>query len=268
MDIAKLTEMMSKKKASMTHKPKALKPTPGKSKYVLLKGWNKESPETFWHDYGQHFIKDGAGVMLAVYPCDAATYGSDCPVCNQLSAAMSASGSDSTTELLKESRSSREYLVNVLALDSDQPNTPQTLSLGSGAFSAVMAIVGSWAGTVFKEGESQVIEIDRSGAGLLTKYSVQVLPTFHKFSAAVYELLPNLDEYVQSEGEAQMRKAVGAIGGLAGMAPSLPSPTHSKSDIPSTKLADISAETIDILDSDVVTHKASTSQLEELLGDL
>jgi hypothetical protein len=268
MDTKKMMEMLKQKKAALKTKDKTIKPQPGTNRYILLAGWRPEEQHVWYHDFGQHFIKNAADEIQAVYPCNEAIFGKPCPVCEGLQRAQHAASDDETVELLKKAKSSRRHLVNVLALDSEDPNTPQILELTTTAFGQLLEAVEEWAETIFDPSEAQIFTITREGKGLNTKYSVQVSPKRQAVPKAALAKLPNLDEYVVQESDEQKRKALSAISAVAGIGYA--------SDKPATTLAigsggrTVAAE---VEDADVaVATKPSKAALEDdldsLLGDL
>src|SRR6185369_17798296 len=87
---AELLEKIKQKKAAIQQssgrREKTMKPTPGKSRWRILPTWRSNEAEQFWHDFGQHFIKNAAGELQAVYVCLSKTYGDErpCEVCESL----------------------------------------------------------------------------------------------------------------------------------------------------------------------------------------
>lgn len=217
MDAAKLMSLMKSKKASLKQRDKTLKPTDGSNRYVLLQGWRKGEEHVWFHDYGQHFVKNAAGELVAVYLCLDKTLGNPCPVCEGLNRATRATTDDDTLKTLKEAGSGQRYLVNVLALDTDNETTPQILEIGKLAFSQLVEVVEEWGATIFDSAEPQIVTISRSGKGLLTKYSVQVSPKKFAMPKGIVAKINNLDEYVRQESEEGQRKAITAINTVAGL---------------------------------------------------
>lgn len=272
MDTSKLMEMMKAKKAALKTKDKTIKPQPGTNRYILLQGWRKGEEHVWYHDFGQHFIKNAADEIQAVYPCNEAIFGKPCPVCEGLNRAQHSAVDDETIELLKKAKSNRRHLVNVLALDSEDPNTPQILELTTTAFGQLLEAVEEWAGTMFDVEDAQVFTVTREGKGLNTKYSVQISPKKQAVPKAALAKLPNLDEYVLQESDEQKRKALGAINAVAGIG--------FGGDRPSTPAAALpmSASTADVIEDDnggIAVASKSTAKagaldedLDALLGDL
>ncbi|WKZ86253.1 hypothetical protein N5B55_04705 [Ralstonia pickettii] len=235
MDANKLMSLMKQKKAALKTKEKTLKPTPGSSRYVLLPGWRKGEEHVWFHEFGQHYIKNAAKEIQAVYPCSDKTYGKPCAICEGLNKAMRMTADDETVELLKEANAGQSFLFNVLALDGDSPNEPAILEVRKSVFGQIVDLIEDWGGKLFDPDEPQIITINRDGKGLNTKYSVQVSPKTYPLPKGVLSKLHNLDEYVAQESEEQQRRALAAINSVAGL---LPPPTSA--DKPKTAPAALS----------------------------
>lgn len=230
MDISKLNELMKKKKQDLKQRAKTSKPNPGANRYRLLPGWKAGEEFEFYREFGQHFIKNEKDELLAVYPCLEATHGTECPICVGLQRAARVTTDDTTVELLGKAKAAKSVLLNVLALDSDDPNTPVILEVKRTVFAAIVDAVEEWGADLLVE-EGNVIVINREGKGLNTKYSVQVSPKKHVIPKAALARLNNLDEYVKQENDENQRRALGAINNVAGL---LSAPSGSGGDKPRT----------------------------------
>jgi len=263
MDTAKLLELMKQKKAALKSKDKTIKPQPGANRYVLLPGWRKGEEHVWYHEFGQHYIKNAAGEIQAVYPCNEAIYGKPCPICDGLNRAQHAASDDETIELLKQAKAGRSYLMNVLALDSEDPKTPQILEVRTTVFGGLVDAVEEWAASIFDPEGAQIITINTEGKGLNTKYSVQVSPKKVAVPKDSLTKLHNLDEYVQMESEEQKRKALSAINNVAGIL---------GSDRPTTSRPALAHdELVEDAPAPAAARKpapAMTDELDDLLGDL
>ena len=271
MDATKLMALMKAKKQALKTKAKTLKPNPGTNRYVILPGWKKGEETTFWHDFGQHYVKDASGAIQAVYPCLDKTYGNPCPICEGINKAIRSTSDDDTVKLLKEAASGQSYLLNVLALDADDDATPQILEIRKSVFGQIVDIIEEWGVTVFDAEAPQVITISREGKGLTTKYTVQISPKKHTLPKGVMSKLNDLDDYVRQENEEQQRRALSAINNVAGLLPSAPSGAD-KPKTASSALSD-SSEDADLraLEGSAKPAKADIAlddELDDLLGDL
>lgn len=270
MDANKLMELIKNKKQALKQKAKTIKPNPGSNRYVLLPGWRKGEEHVMYHDFGQHYIKNSAGEIQAVYPCADKTYGNPCPICEGLSRAIKMATDDETVNLLKEASSKQSYLFNVLALDAEDDTTPQILELGKNAFSQMLDLFDEWGAAILDSETPQIIVINRDGKGLNTKYSVQVSPKKHTLPKGVLAKLNNLDDYVRQENEEQQRRALNAISSVAGLLPA--------ADKPRTAAATIDRDDEDLrrveqrrdaeVTKTVPNDIALDNELDDLLGDL
>lgn len=267
MDAAKLMSMMKDKKASMQKRDKAQRPQPGKNRIVLLQGWRKGEEHVWFHEFGQHFIKDANKQIKAVYPCADATYGKPCAVCDGLAQAGRMTSDDSIQELLGEAKAGREILINALVLDGPgaKPSEAQVYAIKRGVFAQIIELIEEWGVAVFQK----ELVITREGKGLNTKYSVQISPKDATIPAGVIEKLVDLDEYVKQESTEQMTRALGAINALAGQ---LPAPTGDKPMTNASALLDHDQDAglLEMEMSKPVTTSTESAEdeLNALLGDL
>lgn len=267
-DPAKLLASARSKQDAIKQRAKTIKPNPGNNRYVLLPGWRAGEEHTFWHDFGQHFIKNEADEIQAIYPCLNKTYGRPCPVCEGLSHAMKHSPDEATAEVLKKASSSGSYLLNVLALDGDDAGTPQILEIRKSVFGQILDAMEDWGTAIFDGENPQIITINREGKGINTKYSVQISAKKHTMPANVMKQLNNLDDYVRQENEEQEKRAIAAINGVAGLLSSTPKTTPAAM-LTSSKTADDVAEAREAEASRPAAGQASLdAELDDLLGDL
>lgn len=226
---AAMLEMVRKKKEAISaasgRREKTHKPAQGKHVYRILPSWRGSDDPQFWHDFGQHFIKNEKNELKAVYICTEHTFGKECAVCEALQEATNHADSDDLVNTLKEARSKQVYLVNALhrtASDDAAKNTPILLALGQQAFEQIMGIMDSYLSeegidiTDLEDGVDLVIT--REGKGFNTKYTVMPKPKSTPVPKSALENLHNLDEYVKQEYEEGQRKALTAIGTVSGTA--------------------------------------------------
>ena len=189
----------SKRKAiqqSSGRREKTVKPTPGKNRFRILPGWRGGDDPTFFHDFGQHFIKGVDGQLKAVYVCTEKTYGKPCAVCEAIAEGMGAAGDDNVLNALSESKSKGRILMNALHLDGDDPKTPVILDLTPTTAEKVFDLMDEY-GDITDPKTGIDIIINRTGTGLNTEYSVMpAAKSIKGVPAAILEKLHNLDEYV------------------------------------------------------------------------
>jgi hypothetical protein len=275
MDTSKLMALMKQKKAALKPKEKTVKPRPGANRLVILGGWREEDRETFFHEWGQHFIKNAAGEIQAVIPCADATFGKPCAACDGLNKAMRVTTDDETVEALKGAKSKQGFVLNVLDLDGPTKEEPVIYELGKSAFTQLVDTIEEWGPQMFDASTPQIVVIQRDGKGLNTKYSVQISPKKHTLPAGIQAKLHNLDEYVAQENEEQTRRALTAISSVAGLLPAA-----ENRDVPKTKalaapeldgddeLRELEMRGTKVEAGPSAASVALDSELDDLLGDL
>ena len=230
--------LLASKKQSMKRSEKTVKLKAGKNRVRILPGWRKNGDPTFFHDFGQHFIKDATDTLQAVYLCANETYGTSCEICGALGSAAKGVSDDDTIAVLAKAKASRTILVNALMLDSDAPNTPVILELKHGVFGKLLEIIEEWSGSPLDPEKGQEIIMTREGTGLTTKYDAQIGPKIYKIPPATLTQLHDLDAYVKQESDEQKRKAIAAVNTVAGF---LAAPASGVGDVPVTTASRLSA---------------------------
>jgi len=263
----KLMALMAAKKASMKKVEKTSKIEPGENRIVLLPGWRGEEDPTWWHDFGQHFIKDAAGQIQAVYLCTNATFEKECDVCKALGAAGRAAADDDVSKVLEEARASKSVLINALHLDSKEPNTPKITEIKRGVFEQLVDICTEYEGKPLDPNGAIIIKITRDGKGLNTKYTAMPTAKTMKIDAAILGKLNNLDEYVKQESEENLRRAIGAVNSVAGLA----APVASTGSSAARLAAPAPADDLDDLPAPTTTKSTAPAlddDIDDLLADL
>lgn len=216
-----LARIQAKRKEikSKTNRVDIIRPAAGKHKYRILP--NKVEGD-FWADFGRHYVKDEAGKMAAVYVCVEHTFGKPCAVCQEIAKAGKYATDDAQLKVLEESRCKRaDTLINVLVRnDPSKANTPQVMALAPSVMEQFLGLYEAYA----EEGIDMLslkdgidITIERDGTGLNTKYTVQAAVKSSPVDAAVMEQTIDLQEFVQQESEADMRKALNAVNAVVGI---------------------------------------------------
>lgn len=238
-NFTKLQEIIRKKKAALKTAGRTIKAKAGKNNFVILPSWKGEGEE-FFHDFGSHYIKDEAGALQAVYICTAETFGKPCAICNGLAEAQRTVGiaNPQVAELVKEARAGKQYLVNVLALDSDTPDVPQVLALGKTAFDMLLTTFEEWGDEIFGATNPQIVIIERTGTTVMdTRYTCGVSAKRHTYKREAKPI--NLEEFVAQESDEMERKTLLAVRTMAGIngGSSAPRLTGNK-DRPSSRVPD------------------------------
>lgn len=253
--MADLMELLRQKRNAMTKNKRTIKPAAGRNRYRILPTWRTTGDPVFYHDFGQHFVKDQTNVLKAVYMCVDKTFGRSCAVCDQIARGIMASTDDVTTKTLQGAAASHRILMNVLELDGDTPGEPQVLEVSPTVFKGVLDLIEEWGVDMLDPEKGTDIIVTRDGAGLLTKYTVQVASKSQPVPATAMKKLTNLDEFVAQESEEVSRKALGAVNSVAGLIGS--SPSMAPTDRPTTPTNSAWGELIENGDDDLRSIEAA-----------
>jgi hypothetical protein len=223
-----IMDMVKAKKAAIQatsgRREQTHKPSPGKNRYRILPSWRGAEDATFFHDFGQHFVKDAAGQLKAVYVCVEKTFGRPCDVCEALAAASVSEAGEAVKDAIKESRSKGRVLVNALHLDGEDPTAPVILDLTPTTFEKVLSLFEEY-GNITDLDEGSDIVITRTGKGLNTEYTVIAAAKSKPVPASVLKRLNDLDKYVMQEYDEGRLKAIAAVSSVSGLLPA-PSAAH------------------------------------------
>lgn len=199
------------------------------SRWRILPGWDKNNPQ-FWHEYGQHFIKDSSGKVKAVYVCVDKTYGRPCNVCAAVETSINHTDDPQMKELLGGARASQRILMNALLLDgpSASATEPVVVEMPKSVFEQIVNIAEEWEGRAVSIAADGVdLMITKTGSGLTTKYSVTPSPKSTKIDPSVMNKVTNLAEYVAQENESAANRALTSIAAVAGLLPAATSASAS-----------------------------------------
>lgn len=233
--IQQLAELAKKKSQEMAAKSgRDVKPVAklksGKNKVRILPSWKKElhsSVEQYIEisqTFGEHWIKNQAGEVIARYICVAATHDEHCDLCSAIGKAIANASSDAEMKLFESMKAAKYVYVNAIIRESDN-DKPQILQLSTGTFDKVFKLFESY---LYPDDEDETpvnifdldtgfdIIIDRQGTGLTTKYDVQLARKSSSVPASILNELNNLDEFVARQYEAGKAKALAAINSVAG----------------------------------------------------
>jgi hypothetical protein len=221
--MSSLLDLINAKKQQLAagNRRKTIKPAPGTGRYRILPSW-RGANQQFWHDFGQHFVKNEAKELKAVYMCTAKTFGKDCPVCDAISQGIKAATDDSTMDILKDARSSGRILVNAIHLDGPEATRGevQILELPPTAFTMIINIAKEWEEaeeSLFDLSKGKDLLITREGEGLKTKYTVQVAAKTMPLPSGAGSKLHDLDEYVAQESSEDQLRALNQVRSVSGL---------------------------------------------------
>lgn len=205
---------------SASRRSRTAKIPDGSSRWRFMPSWRGEGQQ-FWHDFGQHFVKDSTGKIAAIYMCTDKTFGKPCAVCDAVSTGVKGATDDATLKILSDAKSSARVLLNAMHLDGPEPHKVQIAELPPTVFEQFVAICAEWeeAGESVLGATGKDIIITRNGTGKNTKYSVQVAAKATVVPADVCKKLNDLDEYVAQESSEAQNRALNSVRALSGLLP-------------------------------------------------
>lgn len=248
---AALLALINQRKAQFS-RIKTIRPGNGRNRYRILPGWRvvakapahlSDEPghdgmpseramwlEQFYMDFGQHFLKDASGKVVAVALCMDKTYGKPCKVCDEVHRGIENSVDDISLARLEEAKSGASVLLNVLELSGTSPNEVQVLSVapsvlnGKKGVGGIISLFTDWPNLVALGGTAEGcadIVIDKSGSGKEgTVYNVSAIPTAVTLTAAHMAHVKDLDQHVLNEDNAQStQRALSSVSAISGLLP-------------------------------------------------
>jgi len=238
--MSKLLDLINQKKQAIqsNNRGRTVKPPEGTSTWRILPRWDGNTDGEFWHDFGQHFIKDTKGQLKAVYVCTDKTFGQPCQVCDAIQHGIMTSPNDEVKQTIEGAKAAGRVLLNAVNLGGEKIEAA-ILELSPNVFSQLLSIMGEW-GTeeILALKQGRAITIERTGKGLQTKYSLQASSRKTDLPEAIMKQATDLDDYVKQESVEQERRALANLKQVAGL---LSGPASSKPD-----LASVAAELDDM----------------------
>lgn len=248
----------------------------GKNIVRILPSWTGTEDGEFSQNWGQHFIKDTAGALKAVYICTQTNFDEICPICEAISAGMASTSDEEINKALKDSRSSKRVLVNALYLqggkNENAKNVPVVLELPPTVFDNILATAEAFLDdgiNVFDAKEGHNFVIEKTGTGMNTEYTVTPSPRASAIETGVVEKIANLTDWARQEAEAEKQKAITSVRVISGTADvsvqsgrALPAPTPRQS----SRLADV--DVVDADFTDVAETPLSGDNVDDFLDSL
>lgn len=226
----------------------------------------------FSQDWGQHFIKDTAGQLKAVYICTQTNFDEPCPICDALASGTALTSDEDLLKTLKDARSSKRILVNALYLKGgkhDNPDkTPVVLDLPPSVWDSILATAEAFLAegvNVFDADEGHNFIIEKTGSGMNTEYKVTPSPKGSPVPKEALDKIKDLADWARQVSEADCAKAVTSVrvisgqpGSVSSARPSLSAPART------SRLAEVDA---DALDADFTEVKGEAG-LDDFLAGL
>lgn len=213
---------------------KAYKFKTGTTTIRILPGWRKDKEDlTFSHSFGQSWIKDMDGKVMAAVGDASITYGQDDPIRNLIERAIGEARFDTQRAHYKDMKAKPRELVNALVLDDKEidPNEPQIVDFSESQFDTIMSQV-EMAGIEdeFLDLENGFdLKVNKTGRTMQdTKYSFTFARKSRPVDPAVMENVIDLDAWIRSQFS-DRDKAVNALKSLTAGAEVLSIPDRSAS---------------------------------------
>lgn len=225
-----LLDLLKAKKQDLAagKRRKTIKPAEGTTRFRILPSWRKTPGQPFWADFGQHFVKNHAGEIQAIYMCTDKTFGKPCAICDAVKLGIKSATDDSTMKLLKDAGANARVLVNAIKYDAaGTPSEVEILELAPTAFESMVGVMTEWeeAGqSIMDLATGRDVLVTRTGTGINTKYTVQVSAKSTPVSPSVMEKLHDLDQYIQQESTEMATRTLNSVRSVSGL---LPAPASS-----------------------------------------
>jgi gp32 DNA binding protein like len=209
--------------AAKSGRERAVKLSSNKNLIRLLPNWTGAADGEFSQDFGQHFIKDKAGKIQAVYICTATTFGKQCEVCNEIARHAAETTDEDMVKVLSEARSSSRVLVNAIYMNGAHANAktdPVLLELPPSVFGMILGIAETYLEdhgiNIFDLAEGYDLVVNKTGSGRDTEYTVVAAPKPRAIPANTLEKARDLNAYAQQEYQAGLQKAIASLGAVMG----------------------------------------------------
>lgn len=239
----------------------------------ILPGWRADrSDPTFFHDFGQTWIKNMDGNVLAVVGDAKITYGQDDVVRNLVHRAMGEARTDAQREHYKEMLAKPRVLVNAQVLDDKNvdPNVAEIVEFSEAGFTAVLeqvALAGI-ADEFLSPEEGFDLIVSKTGKGFQTKYTYTFARKSRKVPEAVLDTINDIDAFIRAKF-AETERAVNALKSVTQGADVLQIENRSADISGDSPIIDGSFDAVDearnnVVDVDVERQTLSDEQIEEL----
>ncbi len=231
----KLADIIAKRKEQSESRKmkndKAYSFKEGVTRFRILPGWRKDD-DTFFHDFGMHFVKDDQGKNVAVHVCPKATYEQECPTCQAINEAFGFvrenpdASDDSMIERLKEANSGSRILMNVI-IRAESGNRADdivtVLDMPRAAFETnVLEMFEEYGEELLDVNEGLDIICTATGRGFDRKYAF--VPASKKTNVptvtpAQLDQRADIDKWIKAQNWEQERvqKAISAVGSMIGL---------------------------------------------------
>lgn len=216
-----ISELLNKKIQQVNDKRAA-----GKNTYTfkqpvttirILPGWRTDGDPTFFHDFGQTWIKDMDGKVVTVILDQKLTYGTDDPVRPLVQRAMGEARTDAQRAHFKEMLAKPRVLVNAQVLDDKNvsPDVAEIVEFSEAGFTNAIeqAALAGIADEFLDPNKGFDLIVSKKGKGFETKYTYTFARKPRAVPEAVLETRVDIDGYIRGKlGDSE--RAINAIKSL------------------------------------------------------
>jgi len=224
--MSSLLESIKKKRQDIAAKQgreRPVKLSSPKNLIRLLPNWAGDAEGQFSQEFGQHFIKDKAGNIQAVYICTQNTFNKQCDVCAEIARHSAATTDEDMIAVLAEARPSSRILVNAIYMNGTHANAktePVLLELPVSVFNDILGIMENYLEdhdlNILSLKEGYDLVINKSGSGRETKYTVTPSPKARAIPEDTIKKARDLEAYAKQEYDAGLQKAIASLGAVMG----------------------------------------------------
>lgn len=269
-----LLDLINKQRAKLqrnnTNRPEKLHSE--KNLIRVLPSWDGTEDGQFSQEWGQHFIKDAAGNLKAVYICTQTCFEEGCPVCEALAQGAAMNSDEDILKALKDARSSKRILINTLYLKGGKHDNPETnpvvLDIPPTVWDSILATASAYLAegiNVFdlKEGINFIVE--KTGTGMNTEYKVTPAPRASAVKADVMTKVQDLTQWARQESETERAKAITSVRTISGA----PMPaTHTPPKLITAERSESKLAKVDPSEIIEVEEASLSAELDDFLKDL
>jgi hypothetical protein len=169
----------------------------------ILPTWRKDGDTTFFHEFGQAFIKNMNKETLAVIGDRKLTFGEDDPIRGLIQRALGDASTDAQREHWKEMLAKPRILVNALVLDDREvsPTEAQLVDFSETQFDQILeqAQLAGIEEEFLDLTAGFNLKVSKTGSKFTTKYTFTFDRKPSAVDASVLDTLVDIDAYVRSK---------------------------------------------------------------------
>jgi hypothetical protein len=267
----KLSDLLNQKRQQTADKrmgsKNAYKFKGGVTTIRILPTWRKDGDNTFFHEFGQAFIKNMNKETLAVIGDRKITYGEDDPIRGLIQRALGEAATDAQREHYKDMLAKPRVLVNAAILDDREvpPTEAQIVDFSETQFDQILEqvqLIGI--ADEFLDLEAGFnLKVSKSGTGFNTKYTFTFDRKPSAAPAGVMDTLVDIDAYIRSKFTDTDR----AINALKTISQGVPIQTKALSYGGDKDEVAGTFDTVDETETPVERHTLTDAEVDKLFED-